>query len=95
MKRTRVAKLLGEDMELGNFVQSDSEASVLGSGDRAARAILREVVGIPSSGGTWSWQSSQVSQLNSGSSSCAALSSCAASTSFRFRLPGSFVQTAS
>jgi len=54
--RKRVPKLVGEDMELGNFVQSDRSNSSSGSGDRASRLLLREVVGTPSSGGAWSWQ---------------------------------------
>ena len=62
MKRTRVPKLLGEDMELGNFVRSGNSAPPSGSGERAARAVLREVHGTPSSGGTgplpsWGWGS--------------------------------------
>ena len=56
MVRTRVPKLIGEDMELGNFVRSEHSVSTSGSGDRAARLLLREVPGTPSSGSSWSWQ---------------------------------------
>jgi hypothetical protein len=69
MSRNRVDKLIGEDMELANFIICDSDSdsdsgptvsygSPSGTGDRASRAVLREVYGIPSSGGgysAWSW----------------------------------------
>lgn len=47
----KVDKLLGEDMELGNFFEPESlrpqELSQAGSGERAARALLEQIRGVP------------------------------------------------
>ena len=58
----RVVKVLGEDMELGNFFEAEEgPAAWRGSGEQAARALLDEVDGIAASrprpgwayGGAW------------------------------------------
>lgn len=45
MARTRVPKLVGEDMELGNFIRGGTTRAGLGNSDAAARAVLREIGG--------------------------------------------------